>query len=277
MAEAAAAPMPSPEPPGEVAPLASLELYAAPEVGDATNPLLHKRCSQLGRNRFFEARPATVHFSGFEVGRTASLRLEVLNVAPAAQRLHLVAPQTPQFRVRFEKQGRVAPGMAEGLWIDFAPDAWRYYYDAVRLFCESGETLLVPIHAYPVMNRVALPKRLDFGARALLDDVVKAVTLRCEVPVAFEYEIRVLVTHAQFELLTPPRGVVGAEGRVDVRVRYRPVTLGTAAMRLSVEVSQLDSAPHVLDVVGNAVPGTCLLYTSPSPRDATLSRMPSSA
>ena len=24
-------------------------------------------------------------------------------------------------------------------------------------------------------------------------------------------------------------------------------------------------------------PGTCLLYTSPSPRDATLSRMPSSA
>ena len=25
------------------------------------------------------------------------------------------------------------------------------------------------------------------------------------------------------------------------------------------------------------VPGTCLLYTSPSPRDATLSRMPSSA
>ena len=111
MAEAAAAPMPSPEPPGEVAPLASLELYAAPEVGDATNPLLHKRCSQLGRNRFFEARPATVHFSGFEVGRTASLRLEVLNVAPAAQRLHLVAPQTPQFRVRFEKQGRVAPGI----------------------------------------------------------------------------------------------------------------------------------------------------------------------
>ena len=29
-----------------------------------------------------------------------------------------------------------------------------------------------------------------------------------------------------------------------------------------------------LDVIGNI---TCLLYTSPSPRDATLSRMPSSA
>ena len=28
---------------------------------------------------------------------------------------------------------------------------------------------------------------------------------------------------------------------------------------------------------GNTYYGTCLLYTSPSPRDATLSRMPSSA
>ena len=28
---------------------------------------------------------------------------------------------------------------------------------------------------------------------------------------------------------------------------------------------------------GNKIDGTCLLYTSPSPRDATLSRMPSSA
>ena len=31
------------------------------------------------------------------------------------------------------------------------------------------------------------------------------------------------------------------------------------------------------NVVFDSVSGTCLLYTSPSPRDATLSRMPSSA
>ena len=31
------------------------------------------------------------------------------------------------------------------------------------------------------------------------------------------------------------------------------------------------------EVIENATPETCLLYTSPSPRDATLSRMPSSA
>ena len=32
-----------------------------------------------------------------------------------------------------------------------------------------------------------------------------------------------------------------------------------------------------MHVGGTAEPDTCLLYTSPSPRDATLSRMPSSA
>ena len=111
--------------------------------------------------------------------------------------------------------------MAETIWIDFAPDEWRYYYDAVRLFGEGGETLLVPIHAYPVMNRVTLPKRLDFGSCALLDEVVKSVELACEVPVAFEYEVVVVVTHPQFELLSPTRGVVGPHGVVKLAVRRR--------------------------------------------------------
>ena len=39
------------------------------------------------------------------------------------------------------------------------------------------------------------------------------------------------------------------------------------------------ACPEVLDAILKANDGdrTCLLYTSPSPRDATLSRMPSSA
>ena len=35
--------------------------------------------------------------------------------------------------------------------------------------------------------------------------------------------------------------------------------------------------PPILEAPKDATPQTCLLYTSPSPRDATLSRMPSSA
>ena len=43
--------------------------------------------------------------------------------------------------------------------------------------------------------------------------------------------------------------------------------------------SDLVQAPVVLDMIQRTLVflGSCLLYTSPSPRDATLSRMPSSA
>ena len=46
---------------------------------------------------------------------------------------------------------------------------------------------------------------------------------------------------------------------LEQQVRRQSITLGEAAQQMQ------------------AVLGTCLLYTSPSPRDATLSRMPSSA
>ena len=37
------------------------------------------------------------------------------------------------------------------------------------------------------------------------------------------------------------------------------------------------SGYQLVDYVNDQKPNSCLLYTSPSPRDATLSRMPSSA
>ena len=39
----------------------------------------------------------------------------------------------------------------------------------------------------------------------------------------------------------------------------------------------LDNLPHLIDCGSVDEVSICLLYTSPSPRDATLSRMPSSA
>ena len=41
--------------------------------------------------------------------------------------------------------------------------------------------------------------------------------------------------------------------------------------------SQLRAGRSVTDLIDNRNDKSCLLYTSPSPRDATLSRMPSSA
>ena len=43
------------------------------------------------------------------------------------------------------------------------------------------------------------------------------------------------------------------------------------------ELVEKVEACNVKNILGDAYPRACLLYTSPSPRDATLSRMPSSA
>ena len=61
---------------------------------------------------------------------------------------------------------------------------------------------------------------------------------------------------------------VGKRGQLAANVTY------TIATTLK-EMGHLASGPVV--AVQHAVGGGCLLYTSPSPRDATLSRMPSSA
>ena len=59
-----------------------------------------------------------------------------------------------------------------------------------------------------------------------------------------------------------------AEGRADVYPRFAPTSeWDTAAAQAVVE----GAGGSVLDTNG------CLLYTSPSPRDGTKSRMPSSA
>ena len=67
----------------------------------------------------------------------------------------------------------------------------RYYYDCVRLHSEK-ENLLVPIHAYPVMNEVVFPRRIDFGVCPLSETATRTVVLRCKVPIQFEYELEVV-------------------------------------------------------------------------------------
>ena len=53
--------------------------------------------------------------------------------------------------------------------------------------------------------------------------------------------------------------------------------LGPSAVTVGESTTMQVSVRPQVDIVGDPVLTICLLYTSPSPRDATLSRMPSSA
>ena len=61
------------------------------------------------------------------------------------------------------------------------------------------------------------------------------------------------------------------------RNRYRLKKANKSGLRLSVFKSSKHLYAQVIDDEKGVTLCSCLLYTSPSPRDATLSRMPSSA
>mmetsp|Transcript_1706 Transcript_1706/g.5045 ORF Transcript_1706/g.5045 Transcript_1706/m.5045 type:complete len:779 (+) Transcript_1706:610-2946(+) len=106
------------------------------------------------------------------------------------------------------------------------------------------------------MTRIASwPKEINLCTCALNDKVEKSLEFRCDIPVAFEYKIIIIQSHPQFLILTPRTGIIPPHGSIWLHVIYHPVTLGTSIMRVLIEISQLDSEPHVLSISGNAVPG----------------------
>ena len=66
-------------------------------------------------------------------------------------------------------------------------------------------------------------------------------------------------------------------GKIDRRSLPAPTAPAAAAVRELGSTAEQRVADAMADVLGVERDSVCLLYTSPSPRDATLSRMPSSA
>mmetsp|Transcript_35904 Transcript_35904/g.83232 ORF Transcript_35904/g.83232 Transcript_35904/m.83232 type:complete len:1012 (+) Transcript_35904:171-3206(+) len=217
------------------------------------NPMLGKSYAQLGRNLEFEARPSVVHFGGYQLHEIHTQYLRVINISSTSQRLNIINPTTPHFKVRCDKRGIVAPGMEETIAIDFIPHEWKYHYDCIRIFTE-GENILVPIHAYPVMNQVEFPKWVDFGQCELSATHRKVFSLECNVPIQFEYELTIEKHHSDFKVF-PMRGVVPANDAVKICIEFTPLSFGTCTMELRVNVSQFNFEPFVCKVTGTAVPG----------------------
>ena len=128
----------------------------------------------------------------------------------------------------------MAPGMSESLTVEFCPTEHRYYYDCIRVHSEEAN-LLIPLHAYPVMNEVKFPSRIDFGRCQVGELHVKEVNITCKVPIDFEYEIRARGGDGdlQFEV-DGMEGTVPANGTATVTIQYQPSKLATASMELEV-------------------------------------------
>jgi hypothetical protein len=210
--------------------------------------------AQLRRNASFEAKPAIVHFGGFQLGVPHRQKVWLVNVSPQPKRANVLQPTTKFFKFNYEKKGMLAMGMAERITIEFTPTEWRYYYDCVRVHTDGGN-LLIPIHAYPVMNDVIFPNNIDFGmGNPLLDEVIKVVQMRCNVPIDFQFSFTWVEQHPDI-WIEPMEGIVPAEGYVEINVHYKPSEMCSSAAKLLVNVSQFGFEPFSCEIKGSSAAG----------------------
>jgi hypothetical protein len=72
--------------------------------------------------------------------------------------------------------------------------------------------------------------------------------------VDFEFQLTAVQHHPAF-IVTPMRGVVPANGKVDVMVTFAPTEFSTAVMKLQLELTQFNSSPLLCTFSGSSLPG----------------------
>lgn len=237
-------------------------------VGEAAtrpvpNHLLESKVyMKLGSNVSVAADPGILHFGGFEIGKCHRRVLKLVNISADVSNVHIIPPQSKHFTIRYKKANRLVPGLALTVDIHFIADEWRYYYDCIRVHCKGDETLLVPLHAFPVMDLPDFPPFVDLSDVALGQSSHYAFPLRCSSPVDFEFRIACSQPHKDF-IISPTSGMVSASGPVEVTVTYTPSSYGTAQIRLELLISELNATPHVCVITGTCSPKLTAKKDSP--------------
>ncbi|KAJ9510217.1 hypothetical protein QJQ45_015701 [Haematococcus lacustris] len=210
--------------------------------------------SKIGTTRTLATDPAVVHFGGFQLGNVYKQTVHVRNISTNGARIHILPPSTPYFKASCDnKRGLLVPGLADMIDVEFSPTEYRYYYDCIKIHAEE-ENLVIPLHAYPIMNETKFPKRLDFGKVAIGDKLTKRVKMQCKVPIEFEFSIRVIKANPCFKV-EPLEGIVPAHGHASVSVTFEPLTLSTQELVLEVAVAEFNSQPVRCTVTGSAAAG----------------------
>lgn len=141
------------------------------------------------------------------------MKVKLLNNSPIPQRLHILPPSTNQFKIKYSKKGMIPTGVTEDIFVQFTPGFdYRYFYDSIRIHVE-GDKLLIPIHAYPVINTnkdSLLPVEVNMGDGCKVgQSYKKAFSIDSNCPINFEFQIKDILPHPDIRV-TPIQGdIVG--------------------------------------------------------------------
>jgi len=222
-------------------------------VKTLTNPVPRPNES-IGKSEYFTASPSIVHFDGLVVGKLHEQVVSIINTSKVSQRLSIFPTSDPHFKLEYDKSGSLAPGMSQKITIKFRPEEYKYYHDFIRIQTDGQLYLLIPLHAYPVLNKIDFPANISFGNQPLCEPSTQMVTLKCSIPVDFSFEIEVVRPHPYYRI-EPLNGVIPANGSVDIRFTFIPITLGSCSMTVRLHVGQYGFVPMECGVSASAVSG----------------------
>ncbi|KTG33837.1 hypothetical protein cypCar_00016727 [Cyprinus carpio] len=222
--------------------------------GNVPHHLLETKVfAKLKSNGVVQAEPLELHFSGFEVGKDYRKNLKLVNVSSEVLSVHILPPLTKHFQIKYTKKCRLVPGLAYTVTVHFQPDEWRYFSDNIRIHCKGEENLLVPVHAYPVINDLHIPSHISLPLVPLGQSASHVIPLRCSCPIDFEFQVHCLQPHKAFTV-KPMSGIIPANGKAELKVTFTPLRYGTADITLQLVISQFNSKPVIFTVTGSSSP-----------------------
>lgn len=192
---------------------------------------MNNKFEKVGNNGVFSAMPKVVKFAGYELGKTHTLKVKLLNNSPVPQRLHILPPSTNQFKIKYSKKGMIPTGVSEDIFVQFTPGhEYKYFYDSIRIHCE-GDKILIPMHAYPVINTLRdslLPSEIDMGSACKVGKTYeKEFVIESNCPVNFEFQIKELLPHPDIRVMPMAGDIVGLTD-TPILFSYNPHTFTTA-------------------------------------------------
>ncbi|KAK1802774.1 hypothetical protein P4O66_021311 [Electrophorus voltai] len=221
------------------------ELVEETKTGNVSHHLLETSVyNKVKGNNVVAVEPSELHFSGFEVGKVYKRVVKLINISSEVLNVHILPTQTKYFSTEYTKKSRLVPGLSYSIIVHFSPDKWRYFFDSIHVHCKGEENLLVPVHAYPVIDDVRIPSHIRLPVVPLGQSSSHVIPLSCKCPIEFEFQVHCLKHHEAFTV-QPLSGIIPANGKTQFTVTFTPHQYGTAEITLKLVISQFNSKPVI--------------------------------